>query len=146
MIYEFITPSDPITFEANNNQIAFYCSVFLGNGKAGYKRQDGEKAPSSFTVFMGNTDGYYEEILGMSIDDFTDKNLKEIGQCFKSFSYGDFESRQSYNDAIQAITDQDKLMEFKEKHEDRNRSSMSEWVKAAWQYGERFDELALEAA
>ncbi len=34
-IYKFVTPSDSITFKAENDKIAYACVLFLGNGKAG---------------------------------------------------------------------------------------------------------------
>jgi hypothetical protein len=39
---------------------------------------------------------------------------------------------------IEAITDPEKLKEFKDKHEDSNRTSMSSWVKVAWKLADRF--------
>jgi len=69
--------------------------------------------------------------------EFLEANKPKIAECFKSFSYGSASDRQTFDDACDAITDPEKLKEFKAKHEDKNRSSMSQWVKGAWQYGER---------
>ena len=43
-IYKFITPSDPITFKAENDKIAYACVLFLGNGKAGCENCTSKKS------------------------------------------------------------------------------------------------------
>jgi len=136
MIYEFITPSDPITFIANDNKVACVCSVLLGNGKAGCTREDGEKIPSMW-LFHPDPVPEIEKYLECSLDDFIKANKAAISECFKSFSYGDFSDRKQYDAAIEAITDPDKLAKFRATHEDSNRSSMSKWVAYAWQMGEK---------
>ena len=62
---------------------------------------------------------------------------EEMKECFKSFAYGSVSDRQTYDDACDAITDSEKLKEFKLKQEDRNRTSMSQWVLSAWKLAER---------
>lgn len=139
MIYEFITPSDPITFSAENDKVACICAVLLGNGKAGCTREDGESIPSMW-LFHHDPIPEIEKYLETSMESFMDNNKAAIINCFKSFAYGSIEDRKSYDDAIAAITDEIKLNDFKKKHEDRNRSSMSQWVKQAWAYGESMAE------
>ena len=51
--------------------------------------------------------------------------------------YGGVSDRRTYDSAIKAITEKEKLEEFKKQHENENRTSMSEWVKTAWRYGEK---------
>lgn len=134
-LYELITPSDPIVFAAVNDKVAYTCSILLGNGKAGCKREDGESIPTMI-MFDPDPEKTMQEYLGEPMKDFISKNMAEIADCFDSFSYGDFEDKRRYEDAVSAITDPVKLKEFKAKHEDRNRSSMSQWVKGAWNYAE----------
>lgn len=135
MIYELITPSDPITFLANNDKIAICVAILLGEGKAGCHNEKGESLP---TMYMFHPDPVpeIEKDLEMKLDEFIDANRKELSECFKSFAYGNVGDRKQYDDAIAAITDEKKLKEFKKKHEDRERSSMSKWVQHAWNYGE----------
>lgn len=52
MLYEFITPSDPITFHAADDGVAFCVATLLGNGKAGCKNCDTGESLSSMTAFM----------------------------------------------------------------------------------------------
>jgi hypothetical protein len=47
-LYEFVTPSDPITFKAENDKIAFCCALILGSGKACCTNVDsGESIPKN---------------------------------------------------------------------------------------------------
>ncbi len=136
--YEFITPSDPITFRADNDKVAFTCSLLLGKGKAGCTNlKTGESIPSML-MFAKDPEKDILEYLGEDMKDFLESSKPKIAECFKSFSYGSAEDRATFEDACNAITDPKMLNAFKAKHEDRNRSSISQWVKGAWSYGENF--------
>ena len=138
MIYEFVTPSDPITFECDNDKIAFTCAVIIGSGKAGCHRYEKGKDISipSLMLFDKEPEKTIAEYLGCDISKFTDDNHEKIASGMKSFAYGSIEERVQYDEAIEAITDPDKLEKFKASHEDRNRTSLSKWVAYAWQMGE----------
>lgn len=133
-IYEFITPSDPITFLAENDKVAFLCAVLVGNGKAGCRSiVDGEETSiPSILMFEPDVEVAIEEFLGRSLNSFLEKNKEKVQGSLKSFMYGSVEDREVYDDAVEAITDEEKLKKFKSKHEDRNRTSISAWVKRAW--------------
>lgn len=136
-IYEFITPSDPITFKTDDDKVAFTCALLLGNGKAGCTNlKTGDSIPTML-MFAKDPDKDIQEFIGGDFKEFLEANKPKIAECFKSFSYGSASDRQTYDYACDAITEPEKLKEFKAKHEDENRSSMSQWVKAAWQYGNR---------
>lgn len=141
-IYEFVTSSDAITFKAENDMIAFLVCLFLGRGKAGCHREDGENI-NTMTAFVFSEDArkeIYKEYCGTDdLQSVFDENISKVANAFKSFSYGSISDRKQYDDAIEAITDQEKLKEFKEKHEDRNRTSMNQWVAVAWKYGEQLE-------
>ncbi len=136
--YEFITPSDPMTFKAGDDKIAYATSILLGSGKAGTKRHEkgSEVSIPTMIAFSSDSNGCILDYLGMELETFVDAHLTEIADALLSFSYGSINSRQEYDDAIEAITDPEKLKEFKLKHEDRNRTSMNQFVKYAWNYGE----------
>lgn len=135
-IYEFITPSDPITFKADNDKIAFTCALILGSGKAGCENKaTGESLPTML-IFSEDPDKEIVEYIGGDFKEFIEANKLKIAECFKSFAYGSVSDRQTYDDACDSITDVEKLKEFKAKHEDKNRSSLTQWVKAAWDYGD----------
>jgi hypothetical protein len=136
-IYEFITPSDTITFKADDDKVAFMCALLLGNGKAGCTNlKTGDSIPTML-MFAQDPEKEIQEFIGGSPKEFLEANKPKMAECFKSFSYGSASDRKTFDDACDAITDPEKLKEFKAKHEDKNRSSMSQWVKAAWERGER---------
>lgn len=135
-IYEFITPSDPITFKADDDKVAFTCALLLGNGKAGCTNlKTGDSIPTML-MFAKDPEKDIQDFIGGDFSEFLEGNKPKISECFKSFAYGSAYDRQSFDDACDAITDPEKLKEFKAKHEDKNRSSMSQWVKSAWRLGE----------
>lgn len=139
MIYEFITPSDPITFKAQSDKIAFFVALIVGNAKAGIERADGKEVELSSMFFIHpDPIPVIEGYLGCSISEFGDTNATEVGEALKSFCYGEIRERQAFDDACDAITDPEKLQEFKAKHEDKNRTSLSEWVAYAWRLGDKF--------
>lgn len=138
-IYEFVTPSDPITFLTDDDKVAFVCSLVLGKGKAGCHRRDKDRNEvriNTMLMFYPNPDEIIEKELGMELNKFWDINKQKIKDCFSSFAYGNIEDRKTFDDAIEAITNDKKRKEFKAKHEDRNRTSMSEWVQVAWRFSD----------
>lgn len=137
MIYEFITPSDTITFVADDEKIAIAATIIIGKGKAGCTDEQGKDLPTMY-IFSKDPDKEIATELGMPLGDFFDTHREKIIACLESFSYTSITDRKIYDDAIQAITEPDKLKEFKAKHEDRNRSSMTKWVQHAWNVAESF--------
>ena len=137
MIYDFITPSDPITFKADSKKVAYFCALILGNGKAGCNSENGESL-GTMLMFDPNAKETAEEFLEESLDSFPKHYKEDVISCFQSFSYGSTSNRKTYDSAIEAITDPQELKEFKRKHEDENRTSMSQWVKSAWDYADSF--------
>lgn len=136
MIYEFITPSDAITFKAECPKVAFYCGLILGRGKAGVTSETGERIPCLMLFCDEQTiDATILEQLGGPIKEWQQQNLAAIADCFESFAYGSIAERRDYDAAIEAITDPDKLAAFKAHHEDKRRTSMSRWVDYAWKEG-----------
>ena len=146
MLYEFITPSDPVTFAAPDDKVAFVCALLLGNGKAFCTREDGESVASCILFAPpGTLETRCQEILGMSLDEYLTAHREPLATAFESFAYGDFDSRRQYDAAIKAITEPDKLAEFKAEHEDRKRTSLSKWVKAAWSHAKALRAKITEA-
>lgn len=139
MLYEFITPSDQITFKTENPLVAFYVATVVGNGKAGCHNENGDDVGSMF-LFDPDPLPKIESKLGDTTDGFLEKNMAEIISCLRSFAYGNFASRKEYDWCIEAITDDTKLREFKEKHDDLKRTSLSKWVKYAWGLADKLEE------
>lgn len=137
LIYEFITPSDPITFRAIDDKVAFVCGLWLGNAKAFVEREDGHKVNTCFLFAKPEViEAAIKDTLDCTLDAFITNNHAAVAECFESFAYGTVESRKQYDDAIAAITDEKKLAEFKASHENRNRSSIRKWVRHAWEWAD----------
>lgn len=137
-LYEFITPSDAITFYAPDNKVAFAVALMLGNGKAGLKRKG---APSdenipSMLAFSKEPEKTMDEYVGGNFGEWMAKNRKEIANAMKSFAYTDFNNRFVYDKACDGIKDPVELDKFKHDHEDKKRTSMSKWVLSAWKIGD----------
>ena len=138
MIYNFITPSDPITFITHDPKVAFICALIMGNGKAGCQGEDGSDIPSLlFLAKAEEVNRIMDEQLGEP-GVFIKEHLKEMVECFDSFAYVTIADRQQYDEALAAITDPGRLREFKARHENRQRTSMYTWVSSAWKMAEQF--------
>ena len=137
MIYEYVTVSDPITFIAKNDAIAWITASLLGEGLAGCTREDGESI-NSMTAFAPEdkrAEIYKEYISTDDILGYTKEHNDEIADAFLSFAYGSINSRKQYDMALSCITDKEKLEQFKTHHEDTQRTSMSRHVARAWKIG-----------
>ncbi len=132
--YEFITPSDAITFKAASDRTAYACALVLGSGKAGCRNTDTGAEVPTLLLFAQDPEKDISGYLGATIGEYMEANGPEMAECFDSFAYVSATERRIYDDALDAITDAENLLAFKQKHEDRSRSSLSEWVAAAWKY------------
>lgn len=136
MIYEYITPSDPVTFIAFSDKIALIVSIIIGNGKAGCMNvATGESLPS-LLMFEPDPKGIVSAYLEKDPDAFIAENKECIASAFDSFAYGSVSDRAAFDHACSCITDKGKLLEFKKSHENKNRTSMNKIVQAAWDYAE----------
>ncbi len=144
MIYQFVTPSDPVTFKAKRPEIAFAAALRLGHGKAAATAENGDNVPCMF-IFSLTSDidrTIKEQCGGLPLCDFERLNAAELAECFESFAYGTIESRPAYDAVIDAISDPIALVFAKLEHEDRDRTSMNRWVKTAWDTGTAFRKMA----
>jgi hypothetical protein len=138
MIYEFITPSDPITFKTDDPKVAFYVGLVLGGGKACVTSEKEEKIPCMLMLSSRETiDAVIQDQLGEAPKEWAEAHREPIAACYESFAYGSISARRDYDAAIEAITDPDKLAAFKAHHEDKHRTSMSKWVAHAWKCAAR---------
>lgn len=134
-LYEFITPSDPITFWAASDFVACVCATYLGRGQAGVKKVGHESQIPSLFLFTPEDEMEKElaEFLGQPFHEFWAANESDIALAFGSFAYGLPEERQAYDKAFKSVKDDPKARDaFKNDHEKSNRSSVSKWVRNAW--------------
>ena len=111
-LYEFINPSDCITFYADNDEYARAVTLLLGEGKAGCKKQDGTQLEHCFTAF-GNPapQEVYDSIEKM----LKDKDIKLI-EALKSCACVGFGERTIYDDYTEKGTNEEKWQKWDEVH------------------------------
>ena len=117
ILYEFITPSDPITFYAPDNDIAEAIAIFVGNGKAGISRVDGEEVPNTMVMFSW-ADGQL-----VRFKKTMDNRITEVVTSGKTFAVCTSGFREEYDELTENGTNKDRI----EKWDDKHRSSMSNW-------------------
>jgi hypothetical protein len=139
ILYEFITLSDPITFKAKDDKIAFCCAMMLGSGEAGCNNTETSESVPAMLFLAEDPEKIIFDFLGNDLSRYVEAHKPDVIEAFKTFAYGSVSSRKSYDLACYYITDPEKLQEFKVKHEEENRSSMTEWVKSAWSYAKALE-------
>lgn len=85
MKYEIINPSDKCFITSENEMIARFCNLLLGQGMYGLKRDDGTDADCIYLF------GYSQKCLDADYEgdfkEFSYRHAKEIAECFNSFEY-----------------------------------------------------------
>lgn len=85
MKYEIINPSDKCFISSENEKVACFCNLLIGNGRYALNRENGERA-DGIHIF-----GYSAEALNADYEGdfqkFADNHIHEIIDCFKSFEY-----------------------------------------------------------
>ena len=122
-LYEFITPSDPITFYAADNDIAEAVGLVIGNGNAGIDAVDGSDTPNTMYLFGSLPDDVlarFRESLEKRADDMT--------VACKTFAVCESGMREEYDELTKNSTDIERVKKWDDKH----RSSMSKWCEYAW--------------
>jgi len=139
-IYDFITPSDPITFKAKDDKIALCCALLIGNGKVSCKNLDTGKSVPSLLIFSDNPEKAIDDFLGENPKEFINSNKSNIIECLESFAYVTHYNRARYDADCASQKDLEELKKFKDRHEERKRTSTSGWVKAAWDFAQEMAE------
>lgn len=86
MKFEIINPSDKCYISSENEKVAKFCCLLLGDGKYGL-----DNANTGETVFhiylFGMSDEVIIEEFGEPLNLFLEHNKKQIAECFRSFEY-----------------------------------------------------------
>jgi hypothetical protein len=118
MLYEFITPSDPITFHAPDNDIAEAVAIYIGQGKAGFRAADNSETPNTLYLFNKMPDeqiARFKKTLDERLDDF-------FAAC-KTFAVCSLSDRKIYDDYTQNSTNEEKVKSW----DAEKRSSLTDW-------------------
>lgn len=146
MIYEFITPSDAITFVASSDAVAYAVALYTGRGKAVCNRADG-KSLGTCLIFASEAyiSNCIRDNLGTAtVNEFIEAHLDDCIAAFDSFAYANLDKRAAYDAAVANIQDPAALHTFRTAHEN-TRTSMSAWVAYAWDTAEHLRKMAAGA-
>ncbi len=114
MEYEFINPSDPYTFLAEDFETATLTVLVLGPQYGAKPRDGGESVP---LFFLGGDDyltSWYQEHFNRTVEQGIDAKRGAITYALLSFMLGDFEDRRRYEAALSAIANPDERNKFVE--------------------------------
>ena len=148
--YNFITPSDPITFKTDDDKVAMAACLIIGQGQAGALRLDEvsgiEIKIPSLTIFDKDASKTIENYLGIDLGKYLEQNEPKIAECLASFAYTTMEDRAKFDKEFSKITDPKKKNEFLIKHDKKKRTSVSQWCNTAWSYARAINnKIAMEA-
>lgn len=85
MRYEIINPSDKCFISSENEKVACFCNLLLGDGLYGPQREDGSTA-DNIHLFEYSEEQINKDYEG-DFKKFSEVHSKEIIECFKSFEY-----------------------------------------------------------
>lgn len=125
MLYELINPSDPYTFEAKDRETAAL-AVFLLSTSYGAHCLTEEREEDDIPVFLfGGSKEWYLDTFKRTPNEGLEDLKDDVRESFKSFVYGHESDRQTYQLAIDSITDEEKKVEFIKHWHDKH-SSMND--------------------
>lgn len=120
MIYKLVNPSDPYTFKADTYEIAALTALCMGTQYGATPQKSGDE---NVPVFLfTDAEEWYKEHFSHSIEDGLKANRESVADALSSMLYGGFEERETYEMALESITDTEKEKVFKEKWHDRHGS------------------------
>lgn len=119
MIYKLVNPSDSYTFKTDTYEIAALTVLCMGTQYGATPKTGDEAVP----VFLfTDAEEWYKENFNHSIEDGLKANREIVADALSSMLYGGFEERETYEMALESITDAEKEKVFKEKWHDRHSS------------------------
>lgn len=122
MKYRLANPSDPYTFEADDDETAAL-TVFMLSTAYGANIESGEVRVPIF--ILGGAEEWYKEKFGRNVEEGIIAKRKQVAAALNSMTLGNFEDRRRYEAALSAITEPDKKAEFIAKWYD-GRSSLND--------------------
>lgn len=86
MKYEIINPSDKCYISSENERVAKYSCLLIGNGKYGLKKAETQESVLSIYLF-GISDEEALAEFGEPFEEFFEHYKKEIAECINTFEY-----------------------------------------------------------
>ena len=121
-LYEFIQPSDSITFYAEDDDVAFAATMIVGNAHCFANRvgEDGKKTAVDGTSFYI---GKVPDKIIERLKHLLDTRKADIFSAFKTFAVCSPECRKEYDVYTEDSTNEERWKEW----DDRKRTSMTDW-------------------
>ena len=136
-LYELVNPSDPYTFYAPSVEIAGLVSAML-SPSFGASPVDGE-GESSPVMF-----GWNEWMKEKGIDDeWIAEHKLAIADALDSFLIGNANRREDVESMLEMLPD-DKKAEWRDSHQNRNRTSLNQIGESAYKLAKQLREPALD--
>lgn len=132
MVYRLANPSDPYTFKADTYEIAALTVLCMGTQYGATTKNGDENVPVFLFI---NAEEWYKDNFGKSIEEGLKANREKVADALFSMLYGGFEERETYELALESITDKEKTADFKKKWHDRH-SSMNDIGSYAYKMAE----------
>jgi hypothetical protein len=86
MKYEIINPSDKCYISSENEKVAKFCCLLLGDGRYGLK--NAETGETVFSIYLfGISEDEVNNQFGEPLEQFLEHNKKQIADCFNTFEY-----------------------------------------------------------
>ena len=152
-LYEIINPSDPYTFLASSDAVAAIPFLLLGSGQMAVRTADDESREVLPLMLFVNEDelkAWINKTIGgdgaKGVQCFIDANRDEIVAALRSVMIGSANARESAEDALSKIPEEDDRQAFLLARHDRERSSTNDIGAAAWAYADRLESEAVAGA
>jgi len=120
ILYEFITPSDPITFYAPDDDVALAVGIIIGSGKAGVTNTETGKSLPSLLLFLADLEA--RKAIEIPVATWEARKAECIVAAH-SFAVCDKGERAIYDE----FTENGQNGIQVAKWDDAHRSSMSDW-------------------
>jgi len=131
--YEIVNPSDQYTLQAERFEVACVTTLLLGDGKYGL-RSTSDNMP---ILLFGNHEEWVKRRFDCSVDELiASVSLDELATCLETVLIGD---RDVFELAIRRMTLESQA-EFKIEWHDKNRSSLNDIGRRAWDYAKSLRE------
>lgn len=120
MVYRLANPSDPYTFRADTYEIAALTVLCMGTQYGATPKNGDENVPVFLFI---DAEEWYKDNFGKSIEEGLKANREKVADALFSMLYGGFAERDTYELALESITDKEKEADFKKKWHDRHSST-----------------------
>jgi hypothetical protein len=128
MLFDVINPSDSYSIKTDDKEAACVACLLMGSGQYGLQEIAG---PFEMPILMfGGGDEFFKATFGRTMQESADlyrgEKVAILVETLRSVIIGSPSERQTYEAALQFITDPEKLKKYKDEYHDRKRSSMND--------------------